>query len=225
MYRNGNYNNGYGSQSGGISFQSDLKKYNPKLFIGLGIFLIIFISIFAYIMFFVTNLFSDAGYVETTGVIVDYATYYDDDGTRMYRPIAEYEVDGQLYTISSNESSNVPKPLGTEVTIQYQKDNPKIARFKTSTLTKVFLVGIVAIFGIIGCVFLFTGIKQLKMGPPNYEINTSDPNFREKPPIEQNYEKSLAQQTIKCNYCGCNNPADQTRCSNCSAALNERNKF
>ena len=224
MYRNSNYNNVYGDRPSGVSFHSDLKQYNPKLFIGLGIFLIIFISIFAYIMFFVTNLFSDAGYVEITGIIVDYATYYDDEGTYMYRPIAEYEVDGQLYTVSSNESSSVPKPIGTEVTIQYKQENPKNARFKPTAFSRFMLAGIVSLFGIIGCVFLFTGIKQLKNGPGNNDLNSA--NATQKSIIEENYEKRVSsQQSIKCKYCGCNNPATNVKCTSCSANLNNNPRF
>ena len=114
------------------------------------------------------NPFNNKGYIETTGVIVDeyieYDEYYDEyddyNSTTMYRPIAEFEVDGEIYEVGSDSSSSIPSLLGKEVKILYNPNNPYDAFFKTSNTLFVFLIILITAIITSDIVLLIKGIND-----------------------------------------------------------------
>ncbi len=98
---------------------------------------------------------------KTTGTLVDY--YEDDEGTSF--PKYSFDLDGKQYTFKSGVgSSSKGAPVGTQVGILYQKDNPNIAEVD-NTLTIFFLPGIMGFLGIImTAIAVGITIHKLKIG-------------------------------------------------------------
>ena len=135
---------------------------NPKTMIVFGV-LIIIISIICGIALFFSHInpLNNDGYVETIGIIVDDYFEYDElNDIEMYRPIAEFEVDGEIFEVVSDSSSSVPSFLGSTVTILYNPQNPTDAFFKTSNISFVFFISIILVSFVCGIVVLINGIKH-----------------------------------------------------------------
>lgn len=96
-------------------------------------------------------------FVETTSKVVDYK--YDDEGLQAI--VVEYVVDGQTYRKVSNSYSNVPKSIGTEVSVKYNPNNPQDAIW-TSDSTNIILPIFGAVFTLVGVIVVIFSIKKGK---------------------------------------------------------------
>ncbi len=96
-------------------------------------------------------------YVETTSKVVDYK--YDNDGLKAI--VVEYVVDGQTYRIVSGSYTNMPKSIGTEVSIKYDPNNPQDAIWTLDSANIILpILGIV--FTLAGIVVVISSIKKGK---------------------------------------------------------------
>ena len=96
-------------------------------------------------------------FVETTSRVVDYK--YNDE--RLQAIVVEYVVDGQTYQKVSNSYSNMPKSIGTEVSIRYNPNNPQDAIW-TSDSTNIVLPIIGVVFILAGIIVVISSIKNGK---------------------------------------------------------------
>ncbi len=96
-------------------------------------------------------------FVETTSKVVDYR--YDDDGLQAI--VVEYVVDGRTYQKVSNSYSNMPKSIGTEVSVKYNPDNPQDAIW-TSDSSNIILPIVGFIFTLVGIIVVIFSIKNGK---------------------------------------------------------------
>lgn len=96
-------------------------------------------------------------FVETTSRVVDYK--YNDE--RLQAIVVEYVVDGQTYQKVSNSYSNMPKSIGTEVSIRYNPNNPQDAIW-TSDSTNIVLPIIGVVFILAGVIVVISSIKNGK---------------------------------------------------------------
>lgn len=96
-------------------------------------------------------------FVETTSRVVDYK--YNDE--RLQAIVVEYVVDGQTYQKVSNSYSNMPKSIGTEVSIRYNPNNPQDAIW-TSDSTNIVLPIIGVVFILAGVIVVIYSIKNGK---------------------------------------------------------------
>ena len=96
-------------------------------------------------------------FVETTSRVVDYK--YNDE--RLQAIVVEYVVDGQTYQKVSNSYSNMPKSIGTEVSIRYNPNNPQEAIW-TSDSTNIVLHIIGVVFILAGVIVVISSIKNGK---------------------------------------------------------------
>ena len=96
-------------------------------------------------------------FIETTSTVVDYK--YNDDGLQAI--IVEYVVDGQTYQKISNSYSNMPKSIGTEVSVKYNPNNPKDAIW-TSDSNNIVLPIFGAVFTLVGVLVVISSIKNGK---------------------------------------------------------------
>ena len=117
-----------------------------------------FTTAFIGIFLFIQNRHSD--YVETTGIVINQE--YTGDNT--YRAIAQYAVDGVIYTVRESGSSSFPPDIGSEVTVLY---NPQDAYIKTGKTLMLLIYGLFAIFYAAG---IFVLIKGLRMPKDNESI-------------------------------------------------------
>ncbi len=128
-----------------------------------GISLFVFACLFSYIVFFLTDTFTN--YNETTGVITEYEERLDlATNVNMYYPIIEYEVDGNKY---STHGTATERKLVTpkSVTIYYNTDNPEEARLdanKVSLASKVVIVIIDAVMFLGSMAFITCGVRRIK---------------------------------------------------------------
>ena len=96
-------------------------------------------------------------YVETTSKVVDYK--YNDDGLQAI--VVEYVVNGQSYQKVSNSYSNMPKSIGTKVSIKYNPNNPKDAIWKSDS-TNIILPIFGVVFVLVGVIVVISNIKNGK---------------------------------------------------------------
>ena len=96
-------------------------------------------------------------FVETTSKVVDYR--YDDDGLQAI--VVEYVVDGRTYQKVSNSYTNMPKSIGTEVSVKYNPDNPQDAIW-TSDSSNIILPIVGFIFTLVGIIVVIFSIKNGK---------------------------------------------------------------
>ena len=99
----------------------------------------------------------NATFIETTSTVVDYK--YNDDGLQAI--IVEYVVDGQTYQKISNSYSNMPKSIGTEVSVKYNPNNPKDAIW-TSDSSNIILPIFGAVFTLVGVFVVISSVKNGK---------------------------------------------------------------
>ena len=104
-----------------------------------------------------------AHYVHTYGFVVDYREKWFSDNTDdtydnyKYAPIIEYEVDGKVYTIYSDNYSSRPDFIGTPIAIDYDPENPDKAIIeKTESNIVSYIVG--GLFVLIGPALLIAVI-------------------------------------------------------------------
>ena len=96
-------------------------------------------------------------FVETTSKVVDYK--YNDEGLQAI--VVEYVVNGQTYQKVSNSYSNMPKSIGTEVSVKYNTNNPQDAIW-TSDSTNIVLPIFGAVFTLVGVIVVISSIKKGK---------------------------------------------------------------
>jgi hypothetical protein len=122
------------------------------------IFAIVGIGLIAYSVVTIQNYNKkNETYIETTSKVVDYD--YDSDGLQAI--IVEYTVDGKTYRKTSNSYSNMPKSIGTEVSVKYNPDNPSDAIWTTDSTNIVMpLAG--ALFTIVGIIVVISSAKKMK---------------------------------------------------------------
>lgn len=96
-------------------------------------------------------------FVETTSKVVDYK--YNDEGLQAI--VVEYVVDGQTYQKVSNSYSNMPKSIGTEVSVKYNPNNPQDAIW-TSDSTNIILPIFGAVFTLVGAIVVISSVKKGK---------------------------------------------------------------
>ena len=96
-------------------------------------------------------------FVETTSRVVDYK--YNDE--RLQAIVVEYVVDGQTYQKVSNSYSNMPKSIGSEVSIRYIPNNPQDAIW-TSDSTNIVLPIVGVVFILAGVIVVISSIKNGK---------------------------------------------------------------
>ena len=96
-------------------------------------------------------------FVEITSRVVDYK--YDDEGLQAI--VVEYVVDGQTYQKISNTYSNMPKSIGTEVSIKYNPNNPRDAIWTTDS-TNIILPIFGAVFTLVGFFVIISNVKNTK---------------------------------------------------------------
>ena len=94
-------------------------------------------------------------FVETTSKVVDYRE--NDEGLQAI--VVEYVVDGQSYLKTSNSYSNMPKSIGTEVSIKYNPDSPQDAIW-TNDSSNIILPVFGGIFTLVGLVIIVFSIKN-----------------------------------------------------------------
>jgi len=96
-------------------------------------------------------------FIETTSKVVDYK--YNNEGLQAI--IVEYIVDGQNYQKISNSYSNMPKRIGTEVSIKYNPENPGDAIWSNDS-TNIVMPIAGALFNIVGIALIISSIKNSK---------------------------------------------------------------
>ena len=96
-------------------------------------------------------------FVETISKVVDYK--YNDEGLQAI--VVEYVVNGQTYQKVSNSYSNMPKSIGTEVSVKYNPNNPQDAIW-TSDSTNIVLPIFGAVFTLVGVIVVISSIKKGK---------------------------------------------------------------
>lgn len=143
----------------------EIKVYreSPKNLFIVGISLFIFACLFSYIIFFLTDTFTN--YSETTGVVIEYEERIDPvTNTNKYYPIIEYQVDGNKYTArgaATERKSNVNQ----SVTIYYNTNKPEESRLdknEISTKSKVALVIIDVVMLLGSTAFITYAFKRRK---------------------------------------------------------------
>lgn len=96
-------------------------------------------------------------FIETSSKVIDYK--YNDDGLKAI--VVEYVVDGQTYQKISNSYSNMPKGIGTEVSVKYNPNNPKDAIW-TSDSTNAILPIVGILFTLVGVIVIIFSVKNGK---------------------------------------------------------------
>ena len=97
----------------------------------------------------------NASFIETTSTVVDYK--YNDEGLQAI--VVEYVVNGQTYQKISNSYSNMPKSIGTEVSIKYNPNNPRDAIWTTDS-TNFILPIFGGVFTLVGIAIVIFSIKS-----------------------------------------------------------------
>ncbi len=139
--------------STGKTIELKTMKQSQKILVGL-IFTIIGIAILCFASASIkTYNEKNATFTETTSKVVDYK--YDDDGLQAI--IVEYVVNGRTYQKVSNSYSNMPKSIGTKVSIKYNPNDPQDAIWTSDSANIILpIVGIVVT--LIGVAILIYGI-------------------------------------------------------------------
>lgn len=96
-------------------------------------------------------------YTETTAEVID----HDYDSDDLAAIVVEYTVDGQTYKKQSNSYSNNPTPLGGEVKVKYNPDNPSDAIFANDSTNIIPLI-IGGMFVIVGMSVFIKGARSRK---------------------------------------------------------------
>lgn len=94
-------------------------------------------------------------YIETVSKVVDYKYSGDQERT----PIVEYEVNGIRYEKTHNTSSANPLPLGTQVRLKYNPNDPTDAIW-VNDASNIFLPIAGSVFTLIGLVVTIGSIKE-----------------------------------------------------------------
>ncbi|MDE7330357.1 MAG: ribosome biogenesis GTP-binding protein YihA/YsxC, partial [Clostridia bacterium] len=130
--------------------------------IGAGLF-----ALFAW--YLADTLVLDLKYVRTEAVVTDIAEVRTWDHRygghkTLYAEVVAYEVDGVTYTAQNNSSSNVPKSVGSVMTVAYDPQNPKICFFPSSNYSFTVLAAVMSAgFTAGGAVCLSLDRKERKM--------------------------------------------------------------
>ena len=103
----------------------------------------------------ITHAQKSAIFTETTAEVVDYRQ--NSDG--LYAIIAEYEVDGEIYTKSADDYSNIPAAIGSTVMIKYNPANPKEAIWSVDP-GNIFIPIIGGAFATLGGIIILYAIKN-----------------------------------------------------------------
>ncbi len=137
--------------------QSKQPKTWHNVFMGL-IFAIIGIALLCFsVLLIKTYNEKNETFIETTSKVVDYK--YNDEGLQAI--IVEYVVDGQTYYKISNSYSNIPKSIGTEVSIKYNPYNPQDIIWTMDSINIILpIVGVV--FILIGVIVVILSLKNGK---------------------------------------------------------------
>ena len=110
-------------------------------------------------------------YVTTYGIVVDYredwvsndtASRYDD---YEYAPIVEYEVNGRIYTIYSDDYSITPPYIGSPLEVSYDPENPNNAvleRTKNNVSSYIGGILFIIVVPLVGIVGIVAGVKENK---------------------------------------------------------------
>lgn len=119
----------------------------------------------AFLFFFFSQKNQTQGYVSTSGRVYDYVESWDNDSYRyLYAVVAEYVVDGKIYTIRSNSYSSHPKAIGSSIEIRYNPDNPYESVIDSNDNGNIILLivgGVMVIASI--CIF----VKAVRMKSAN----------------------------------------------------------
>lgn len=94
-------------------------------------------------------------FIETTANVVSYR--YDDDGLAAI--IVEYYVNEIPYQSISNSYSNMPKSIGSVVSIRYNPSNPNDMIWENDS-TNIVIPIVCSVFTLVGLVIIGTGIKK-----------------------------------------------------------------
>jgi len=90
----------------------------------------------------------------TIGTIIDEGMHYDNDGDRMFSPIYQYRVNGELYECSSNSSSS-SRP-STESTVYFDPSNVSECQSDyargTSTFMYILFIALGGFLAVIGVI-------------------------------------------------------------------------
>ena len=98
-------------------------------------------------------------YQEIIGRVVDYD--YDTEG--LMALIVEYQVNGNTYRKISNEYSDNPRTIGSEVSLKYNPDNPEDTIW-TNDSTNVVLPVFGGLFTLVGALITIRAIIKVKNG-------------------------------------------------------------
>lgn len=98
-------------------------------------------------------------YQEVIGYVIDYD--YNNDGLRSI--IVEYQVNGKTYKKISNEYSDNPRTIGSEITLKYNPNNPVDAIWINDS-TNVILPVFGGIFSLAGALITIKAIIKVKNG-------------------------------------------------------------
>lgn len=147
------------------------------LLIGVGVLLSVGI------WFLTVTVIRDNRYIRTEATVVEIATvrvHHRRGGNRyLYAEVVEYTVNGYTYRAQNNSSSNMPKEIGSKMTIAYDPKNPENCFFPSSNYSAAALIAALAAgFITAGGVCLSIEAKVRKMEKltasiPNAEFITS----------------------------------------------------
>lgn len=99
-----------------------------------------------------------SNYVEVNGRVVDYKM--NSDG--LYGEIVEYEVNGAKYIVYSNSYSNIPKSIGSVMSVRYNPSAPSQAVLNKKA-DYILIYGIGGTFAVVGGIVLVIGLKDKMM--------------------------------------------------------------
>ena len=136
---------------------------SPKALVNIGIIMLVIgivMGIIAGVMIYKYNKKKQT-YIQTTGIVVEYLTkLQDSDGSEpihpdgdefeVYAPIVEYEVDGKKYKATYNTYMDNPPEIGSEMSIRYNKNNPKDVIFDKdrNNIGIPIIAGVFIVFGL-----------------------------------------------------------------------------
>ena len=124
----------------------------------IGIVFIVFSLLFGFINYNNANKTKD--YIVTAGYVVDYYDDWDSGSDQyLYTEIIEYTVDGKVYEVTNSSSSSTPLPYGSRVNVYYNPVNPAVAVVNQKS-NNIIIYVFCGIFGFVGVVSLFAGIKD-----------------------------------------------------------------
>lgn len=125
----------------------------------------------------------DNNYIRIEATVVDIAEerVHDHRGGHkyLYAEVVEYTVNGKVYQAQNTSASNIPKNIGSTITVAYNPENPENCIFPSSNYSFVVLAFVMAAgFITAGAVCLSIEAKERKMKKilakiPNAEFITS----------------------------------------------------